>query len=228
MVRGEVTIGSMGRYDEIAEWYDSTFRPSLPPPEADVVARFLGPGDGRCLDLGCGTGVAVPVLTALGWSVVGVDASERLLDIARARGVEAVAASADSLPFDDASFDAALSIWIHTDVDDFAAALREAARVLRPGAPLVYLGGHPCFVGPHSRFVGAEGVPSLLPGYRREERYDGGPAISPEGLRAKVGAKHLPLDRFVQAFLDAGLRLERFEELEHGEYPYMVALRWRR
>jgi SAM-dependent methyltransferase len=216
------------RYDEIAAWYDSTFRPSLTAAEVDALERLLGPGEGRCLDLGCGTGVAEPVLSGLGWSVVGVDASKPLLEIARARGVEALTASVDALPFADAAFDAAVSIWIHTDVDDFAAALREAARVLRPGSPLVYLGGHPCFVGPHSRFVGAEGVPFLMPGYRREGRYDGGPAISPEGLRARVGAKHLPLDGFLQAFLGAGLRLERFEELEGREYPYMLALRWRR
>ena len=49
-----------------------------------------------------------------------------------------------------------------------------------------------------------------------------------EGLRARVGATHLPLGLFLQAFLDAGLTLERFEELENREYPYMVALRCRR
>jgi len=216
------------RYDEIAEWYDGTFRPSLHPAETHVLKRFLGPGDGRCLDLGCGTGVAEPVLAALGWSVVGVDVSERLLDIARGRGLEVVSASADALPFDDASFDAAVSVWTHTDVEDFGTALREGVRVLRAGAPFIYVGGHPCFVGPHSRFVGAEGVPVLLPGYRRAERYHDGPAVSPEGLRAKVGAMHLPLGRFLQAFLDVGLRIERFEELEGREYPYMVALLCRR
>jgi hypothetical protein len=92
----------------------------------------------------------------------------------------------------------------------------------------VYVGAHPCFVGPHSRFLEAEGVPALLPGYRGVRRYDGGPAISPQGLRAKVGAVHLPLDSLLAAFLDAGLRIERFEELEHREYPYMLALRCRR
>jgi SAM-dependent methyltransferase len=129
---------------------------------------------------------------------------------------------------DDESFDAAVSLWLHTDVDDFPAILREAARVLRPAAPFAYIGAHPCFVGPHSRFIAAEGVPTLHPGYGSTERYDAGPAISPEGLRARVGATHLPLGLFVQAFLDAGFRIEGFEELGWREYPYKVALRWRR
>jgi len=109
------------RYDEIASWYDATFRPSLTPSEIDALERLLGPGDGRCLDLGCGTGGAAPVLEALRWSVVGVDASEGLLEIARARGV---AASVDLLPFGDECFGAAVSIWIHTDADAYMVGLR--------------------------------------------------------------------------------------------------------
>ena len=219
----------MARYDGIADWYDE-FRPSLNSHEQDALERLLGAGPGRCLDVGCGTGVAVPVLTELGWSVVGVDISEELLRLARARDVDVVLAEGAALPFAAASFDAAVSIWTHTDADDFSAMLREIRRVLRAGAPFVYLGAHSCFVGPHSRFVGAEGTPALHPGYRQTGRYSEAPGISPEGLRAKVGASHLPLGLFVQAFLDAHLTIERFEELPSGdrEYPYMVALRCRR
>jgi SAM-dependent methyltransferase len=215
------------RYDGVVDWYED-FRPSLNDDEVDAIRRFLGPGRGRCLDLGCGTGVAIPELIRLGWTVVGVDVSEEMLSRARAFGAELHRAPAEALPFGDASFDAAVSIWMHTDVDDFSAILREAARVLRPGAPFVYIGAHPCFVGPHSRFIAAEGVPELHPGYRRTERYDGGPAIGPDGLRAKVGATHLPLGLFVQSFLDAGFQIHRFEELGSREYPYVVALRCRR
>jgi SAM-dependent methyltransferase len=211
------------RYDGVVEWYED-FRPSLNDDEVDVLRRFLGPGRGRCLDLGCGTGVAIPELARLGWTVVGVDVSEEMLSRARPFGAEVIQAPAEALPFDDASFDAAVSIWTHTDVDDFSAILREAARVLHPGAPFAYIGAHPCFVGPHSRFIAAEGVPELHPGYRRTERYDGGPAIGPDGLRAKVGATHLPLGLFVQSFLDAGFQIHRFEELGSREYPYVVAL----
>lgn len=215
------------RYDSVVEWYED-FRPSLNDDEVDVLRRFLGPGEGRCLDLGCGTGVAIPELTRLGWTVVGVDASEAMLSRARTHGTEVHLASAESLPFDDESFDAAVSLWLHTDVDDFPAILREAGRVLRPGAPFAYVGAHPCFVGPHSRFIAAEGVPTLHPGYRRTERYDGGPAIGPDGLRARVGATHLPLGLFVQAIVDAGFQIQGFEELGAREYPYELALRCRR
>ncbi len=217
----------MTRYDQHVEWYE-TFRPSLNDDEADALRRMLGPGRGHCLDIGCGTGVAIPELTRLGWNVVGVDISDEMLSRARAFGAELHRALGESLPFDDASFDAVVSIWTHTDVDDFGAILDEAARVLRPAAPLVYIGAHPCFVGPHSRFIAAEGVPTLHEGYRRTERYDGGPAIGPDGLRAKVGATHLPLGLFIQAFLDRGFQIEGFEELGAREYPYSVALSCRR
>jgi hypothetical protein len=53
---------------------------------------------------------------------------------------------------------------------------------------------------------------------------------SEEGLRAKVGAGHLTLGKFLQSFLAVGLALEHFEEheLENRPYPFAVALRWRR
>jgi SAM-dependent methyltransferase len=215
------------RYDGLAAWYEE-FRPALREDELDALEHLLGPGRGRCLDLGCGTGVALEPLRRLGWTVLGVDVSDDLLAVARNRGMRAELASAEALPFDDASFDAAVSIWTHTDVDDFPAVLAELARVLRHGAPFVYIGAHPCFVGPHSRFIGAVGVPTLHTGYRSTERYDEGPAISPDGLRSRVGAAHLPLGLFLQAFLDEGFELERFEELGSEDYPHVLALRCRR
>jgi SAM-dependent methyltransferase len=217
----------VARYNDVVDWYEE-FRPALNEDELEALQRFLGPGRGGCLDLGCGTGVAIPVLTRLGWTVVGVDISEKMLGRARAHGAELHQADIKALPFPDASFEAGVSLWTHTDVEDFPAVLREAARVLRPRAPFVYIGAHPCFVGPHSRFIAAEGLPTLHPGYRNTARYDDGPAIGPDGLRALVGATHMPLGLFLQSFLDAGFAIERFEELGAREFPYEVALRCRR
>jgi len=218
----------MARYDGLAQWYDREFATSV---LADVprraVLRLLGDGPGRLLDVGCGTGAHTAAIAERGWTVTGVDVSEDQLQLARDRGVDIVVADAAALPFGDESFDAVVSMCTHTDVDDFAAVVRQIARVLKHEGPFVYLGVHPCFVGPHSRFVSAEGVPELHPGYRSTGRYTEAPGISPARLRAKVGATHLPLGLFLQAFFDAGFLLERFEELETREYPYMVALRCR-
>ncbi|TML07463.1 MAG: methyltransferase domain-containing protein [Actinobacteria bacterium] len=201
----------VARYDGVAGWYQG-FRPSLTPDELDALQRLLGHGPGHCLDVGCGT------------------VSEDMLEVGRDRGLEVVGGSADSLPFADGTFDAAVSVWTHIDVDDFAGAINDIARVLRPGAPLVYIGGHPCFVGPHSLFLAGEGVPELHSGYRPARHYDGSaPGVGNEdGLRARVGAVHLPLEAFLAAFLGAGFRIERFEEPGSQDYPHVVALRARR
>ena len=225
------SIGRMtlSRYDGVAEWYEG-FRPSLKPDELDALQRLLGTGDGRCLDVGCGTGVSTVPVAELGWSAVGVDLSEDMLEVARGRGLEVVQGSADGLPFEDETFDGAVSVWTHTDVEDFSAMIRETARVLRPEAAVVYIGAHPCFVGPHSLFVGAEGVPELHRGYRPSRRYDSSaPGVAkPDGLRARVDSAHLPLDVFLNAFLEARFRIERLEELGDQDYPHVVALRARR
>lgn len=217
------------RYDEVADWYEREFALSPIAGEARGPAlRLLGPATGSLLDVGCGGGAHTAAFAEAGWRVTGVDESAEQLRYAQGRGVETVQADAAALPFDNESFDAAACVWLHTDAEDFDAIVREVARVLRGGAPFVYVGAHPCFIGPHSRFVGAEGAPILNPRYRETQRYFEGPAISPEGLRAKVGAVHMPLDAFLHAFLDAGLRLEHFEEPGPREFPHMVALRWRR
>lgn len=219
------------RYDGIADWYDSEFQPAPLESEAwQVLTSLLGDGAGSLLDVGCGTGSYTAALARRGWDVTGVDISEDMLRLARERGVQAVLADATSLPFEDASFDAAVSVLTNTDLDDLAAVLREIARVLRPGAPLVYLAVHPCFVGPHSVYDPEVGLPELHPGwYRRAGRYDEAPGIwRSSGVRKRVGASHLPLGLFLQAFVDAGLRLERIEEPDQREYPFILGLRWRR
>jgi SAM-dependent methyltransferase len=214
------------RYDEIAGWYDETMAVSeLGLSGRAIVLRLLGDGPGRLLDIGCGGGSHMVAFAEAGWTPVGVDVSEEQLRLARARGCDVRKAHAERLPFEDGSFDAAVSMWTHTDVDDYPTVLREVARVLRPGAAFVHLGVHPCFVGPHSEFVAGEGVPRLHPGYRRTGRYEEAPGISPHGLRAKIGATHLPLGVFLQAFLDAGLTLERVEEPGQRDYPVPLALR---
>jgi ubiquinone/menaquinone biosynthesis C-methylase UbiE len=219
------------RYDGIADWYDAEFQPA--PLESEtwrLVTRLLGGPNGSLLDVGCGTGSYSAALAERGWEVTGIDVSADMLRRAEAKGVPTVHADATTLPFEDSSFDAAVSIFTSTDVDDLEAVLREIVRVLRPEAPLVYVAVHPCFVGPHAKYDPASGIPELHAGwYRRTGRYAESPGVWNEsGVRIRVGAAHLPLGLFLQTFVDAGLHLERIEEAEEREYPIGLGLRWRR
>jgi len=221
-------VEGQARYDGWADWYAATFTGSQLYRETERCAvRLLGTGPGRLLDLGCGAGPYTSAFAAAGWSVAGVDLSEDQLRLARERGLDVRLADATDLPFEDAHFDAAVSIFTHTDIDDFERALIEAARVVRPGGRLVYVGSHPCFVGPHSLFPGEDtSAPIFHAGYYRDtSRRTEAPGITPDGLRVRVGARHLPLALFLQAFLDAGWRLERVEEPDTHDIPKALALR---
>ncbi len=218
------------RYDRVADWYDATLSGDSPlaAMPREVALRLLGAPAGRLLDVGCGGGAHTAAFAAAGWETVGVDVSEAQLQLARERGCEVVRGRAESLPFEDASFAAVVSVWTHTDVDDWPAAVDEIRRVLQPAGPFVYVGVHPCFVGPHSLFAEGKGVPELHPGwYRRPGRYEEAPGISPTGLRARVGAVHLPLAEFLHSFVEAGFTLEQIEEPGSRDYPIAIALRCR-
>lgn len=100
------------------------------------------PGD-RILDLGCGDGQLTQRIAATGASVQGVDASPQMAAAARARGIAADQASAESLPYPDGIFDAVFSNAALHWVRDQDAMLAQVKRVLRPGGRFVAeMGGH--------------------------------------------------------------------------------------
>jgi len=110
--------------------------------------RFLvsrvdaGPGD-TVLDVATGTGaVARELLAQKSCTVVGLDQSSEMLAEARRRlprDVRLVEASADAVPYPDASFDALTFTYLLRYVPDPAATLRELARVVRPGGTIAGL-----------------------------------------------------------------------------------------
>jgi len=128
-------------FDVAAEAYDQfmgRFSHPLAPQMADLAG--LAPGH-RALDVGCGPGALTGVLVErLGpAAVAAVDPSESFVDAARTRnpGADVRLASAESLPFPDDGFDAALAQLVVHFMADPVAGLREMARVTRPGGVVV-------------------------------------------------------------------------------------------
>lgn len=113
----------------------------LPSVGADhEVSADDGAGRPRVLELGCGPGKYVALLGAMGYDVVGVDPLEfpAWPEIARKTGAELrTGVVAESLPFEDQSFDAAVFLGTLLYLNDPDAGLDELKRVLKPGAPVV-------------------------------------------------------------------------------------------
>jgi len=105
-----------------------------------LVSRI--PAGGHVLDVATGTGLVAAELRRRGHEVTGVDQSAGMLALARERfggSVELVQASADALPFPDASFDHLTYTYLLRYVPDPAATMGELARVVRPGGVVASL-----------------------------------------------------------------------------------------
>ena len=148
------------RYDALASGYARHWGPVIRPAAEALLDRIEPQAGARILDVGTGTGtLAIELLRR--WpraQVTGLDPSGSMLDLAGAAAIERlgdpvverferVVGVAEALPFDDASFDLALSSFVLQLVPSRAAALREIRRVLRPGGRFAWAtwleGGEP-------------------------------------------------------------------------------------
>jgi len=105
----------------------------------DVVCDLLAEvAPRRVLEVGSGKGeLAERVAQELPTEVVAVDQSGRMVELARARGVDARVGDVQELPFRDGEFDAAIAAWMLYHVPDVDRGLAELARVLGPDGRLV-------------------------------------------------------------------------------------------
>jgi SAM-dependent methyltransferase len=172
------------------------------------------PGD-LTIDIGCGEGRVSRDLAALGHRVVGVDGS---MSMARAAASHpgsdgpVVIADAARLPFRDGCADLAVAFMSLQDVDDFEAAVADAARLLRPGGVFVMAIVHPVnSVGRFEETPDGEDPPFVI----TESWFDRHPTsdrCSRDGLEMTFHSEHRPLMAYTEALYDAGFLVERLRE----------------
>jgi ubiquinone/menaquinone biosynthesis C-methylase UbiE len=136
------TAGSAARWGPLwgvrAEDWAATEEQQRPTYEEAIRRVGIAPGQ-RVLDVGCGSGVFLRLAADRGAEVHGLDASEALLEIARRRVPEADLRLGEmqALPYADDLFDLVAGFNSFFFADEMVAALREAVRVAKPGAPVV-------------------------------------------------------------------------------------------
>jgi len=130
-------------YQKIAGAYaDAFFDDVADLPFVDELVAVLSK-DARVLDLGCGPGQFSKYLAEKGFAVEGIDVSEEMLAIARAKvpGVQFKKMDMRALDYPDASFDGILAAYsiIHIPTPELPRVLTELKRVLRPDGYILFI-----------------------------------------------------------------------------------------
>jgi len=114
------------RINQLA-WYENTLHQWAGDQNFPVGARVL--------EAGCATGALTAYIAKAGYSVTGVDLSERMIDLAKTKhiGIDYLVADVLKLPFESNSFDAVIATSLVNIVDDKAKAMRELRRVCKTG-----------------------------------------------------------------------------------------------
>jgi SAM-dependent methyltransferase len=188
---GGTEFGLAEGYRLWSETYDRPLR--LFPLEEPVMHRlFDSLGPSVVLDAACGTGRHSRVLAARGHRIIGVDRSPEMLEKAR-RSVgtgEFREGSLTALPLADGSVDAVVCALALVHLPDVDEAIRELARVVRPGGRLIVSDVHSFLIllGWQAQFRTAAGEPGFMRLY-----------------------PHLPSD-YCRAYAAAGLRVRGCHE----------------
>lgn len=213
-------------WDALARWYDGWVGEGGSEHHREVaiptVLRLLEPSPGeQILDVGAGQGVLAPAVLRAGARFTGVDASPRLLELARKRhgkGAQFVLGDArrlSSLPgLREASFDAVVFLLSLQDMDPLQPVIEGAAWALKPGGRVVILLTHPAFRVPRQSGWGWDEGRKLV--YRRVDRYLTPLPVPmkpfPGGEGRTTRSFHRPLEMYVNTLADSGLCVDRMIE----------------
>ena len=166
-------------FDRAADYYDETR--SLPDAQMDVlVSRLVAeiPREGRCLEIGVGTGrIAIPLMEH-GVDLIGVDISAEMLQRLFAKRPDSLVAIADAtrLPFAEGVFTSAVASHVLHLIPEWRSAVDELVRVLVPGGVFLASKGTDARVDwqnkVRSRFFAEAGDPPWPPGMASMELLD--------------------------------------------------------
>ena len=177
-----------------------------------VMLKCVGDISGQnVIDIGCGEGRFSRILSEKGAIITGIDLTPSLIEEAKRLDPAGnyLEASAEALPFDDDSFDIAISYIVLVDVSDFRTAIDEMARVTKPGGRIVVANVNSLATTCSTGWIkDAEGKKMHFPvdGYFEER-----------GLRhtwsgISIINWHRPLTAYMSMYLKAGLVLKEFLE----------------
>ncbi len=219
-------IASIG---EAGDWSRRTFLDAVMTKRATAIG-------GSFLDIGCGEGRFVRLLHNTGMQGTGIDPVERLIEEARKRDVNGDyrIGIGEKLEFLDDSFDLTISYLSLIDIEDFRSAIKEMARVTKPGGTLLIANLTSYFTaGKWVRDASGAAVRFELDHYDEErptrEKWSGIDIIN----------WHRPLEAYLSAFLESGLILRHFSEprpadkrdQKHDRYsrvPGFVVMEWQK
>lgn len=175
----------------------------------DMIVRLgIGP-DTHLLDVGSGTGgPAVYLASATGCRVSGVEINEVGVEVSRSLVANAglgdrvtvVQGDAHTMPFDDATFDLALSLNVMNVFEDKTRVFREVLRVLKPGGRWAFLSGT-FEMGPEDEAARER----LRRGYLIPQFYD-----SLAGYKAKLLEAGFALDEVTEFIADFRVQVARW------------------
>ena len=203
-------------WERHAGWWQEGFTDGADPEYEEQIlplaAEWLR-GAERVLDVGTGEGQIARLAVKGGAGVVvGVDPTWGQLAVARQRAGGPVYArgAAATLPCRSGAFDAVVACLVFEHIEDYADAIGEVARVLRPGGRFLFFLNHPLLQTPGSGWIDDH----IL----EEQYWRIGPYLVEDNSQEEVAPGvllpfiHRPLHRYVNAMADQRLVVERMEE----------------